>query len=115
MYEYNASIFKIVDGDTLDLVVDLGFRTYIRIRARVKDIDTPEMRGPFSGNGEIAKKFVEDIFKDSESCTVKSYGEDIYARWICDIFFVRDGVKHSLSDYLWENKMDKGDMNVDKK
>ena len=42
MYEYRARVVKIIDGDTIDLDVDLGFNITIRVRGRLMDVDTPE-------------------------------------------------------------------------
>jgi len=42
MYEYKAKVIKIVDGDTVDFDVDLGFNITIRVRGRLMDVDTPE-------------------------------------------------------------------------
>ena len=45
MYEYNAKILRIVDGDTLDVDIDLGFGVWLhRERIRLEGIDTPESR-----------------------------------------------------------------------
>lgn len=45
MYEYKAKILKIVDGDTVDVDIDLGFGTWLRDeRVRIHGIDTPESR-----------------------------------------------------------------------
>ena len=45
MYEYRATILKIVDGDTVDVDIDLGFGVWIRNeRVRIAGIDTPESR-----------------------------------------------------------------------
>lgn len=41
-YEYIASIHRVVDGDTVDMEVDLGFSTHIRERFRLTGIDAPE-------------------------------------------------------------------------
>lgn len=42
MYEYNAELFNVVDGDTVDAVVDLGFGVKIQQRFRLSGVDTPE-------------------------------------------------------------------------
>lgn len=42
MYNYRAKVVRVVDGDTVDLAVDLGFSVNIHIRARLLDVDTPE-------------------------------------------------------------------------
>ena len=45
MYEYKCKIVKIVDGDTIDVDIDLGFGTWIHNeRIRLVGIDTPESR-----------------------------------------------------------------------
>ena len=45
MYEYRATIIKIVDGDTVDVDIDLGFNVVLRDeRVRIAGIDTPESR-----------------------------------------------------------------------
>lgn len=45
MYEYKATILRIVDGDTVDIDLDLGFGIWLRNeRVRIMGIDTPESR-----------------------------------------------------------------------
>jgi micrococcal nuclease len=45
MFEYNAKIVKVVDGDTVDIDIDLGFGVWIvKERVRIMGIDTPESR-----------------------------------------------------------------------
>ena len=44
MYEYKASIHRIIDGDTVDVAIDLGFAMSSRQRLRLYGIDTPETR-----------------------------------------------------------------------
>lgn len=43
-YWYKASVVKIVDGDTLDIDIDLGFDIWHALRIRLNGIDTPELR-----------------------------------------------------------------------
>lgn len=43
MYEYKAKLERVVDGDTLDLVIDLGFKMTTEQRIRLKGVDTPEI------------------------------------------------------------------------
>mgnify|MGYP001471476394 FL=1 len=45
MYEYKATVVKIVDGDTVDVDIDLGFGVVLKDeRVRIMGIDTPESR-----------------------------------------------------------------------
>ena len=54
MYEYRCKVLKIIDGDTVDVDIDLGFGTWIHNeRVRIMGIDTPESRT----SNDIEKKF----------------------------------------------------------
>tara|TARA_B110000263_G_C15299258_1_gene507099 strand:- start:1521 stop:1973 length:453 start_codon:yes stop_codon:yes gene_type:complete len=44
MFEYNAKVVRVIDGDTVDAYVDLGFKVGIDTRVRLNGIDTPESR-----------------------------------------------------------------------
>ena len=44
MYEYSCKVDRVVDGDTIDVVLDLGFDILYRSRVRLYGIDTPESR-----------------------------------------------------------------------
>jgi micrococcal nuclease len=46
MYEYKAEVYNVVDGDTVDVIVDLGFKIYTKQRIRLAGIDTPERGQP---------------------------------------------------------------------
>jgi len=60
VYVYKAKVVKIVDGDTLDVLCDIGFKTQVFKRIRLLGIDTWEVRGSEREKGLIAKKFVEE-------------------------------------------------------
>ena len=54
MYEYKVNIIKVIDGDTVDVDIDLGFGMWIKDeRVRMMGIDTPESRT----RDKIEKKF----------------------------------------------------------
>lgn len=57
MFEYKATIENVVDGDTVDALIDLGFKVYIKQRLRLSGLDTPERGQP--GYAE-AKAFVTE-------------------------------------------------------
>ena len=44
MYNYNATCTRVVDGDTVDAMIDLGFGVHVKKRIRLAGIDTPESR-----------------------------------------------------------------------
>lgn len=55
MYQYSATVENVVDGDTVDLAIDLGFKIITKQRVRLARVDTPERGQP--GFAE-AKEFV---------------------------------------------------------
>ena len=44
MWTYRAKVIRVIDGDTIDVLVDLGFDVWIKKRVRLFGIDTPEVR-----------------------------------------------------------------------
>ena len=44
IYEYNASLLRVVDGDTVDALIDLGFSVWVKKRIRLYKIDATETR-----------------------------------------------------------------------
>lgn len=64
MYEYRATLDRVVDGDTVYLVVDLGFHIQVRMSFRLLGIDTPEVRGEERPEGLVAKAALEAMLKD---------------------------------------------------
>ena len=98
LYTYRAKLEKIVDGDTLRVVVDLGFDTTTRQYIRLRGIDCPEMD---TKEGVIAKKFVETVLNGVESLTIKTVKPDKYDRYLGDVFVPRkDGTFLYLNNEL---------------
>tara|TARA_R100001224_G_scaffold110042_1_gene88175 strand:- start:317 stop:736 length:420 start_codon:yes stop_codon:yes gene_type:complete len=63
MYEYGCTVERVVDGDTIDVVIDLGFSCLYKSRVRLYGIDTPESRTrnkDEKARGKLAAKFLSD-------------------------------------------------------
>jgi len=60
MYQYEAQVLKVIDGDTLDLFIDLGFKVGFNTRIRMIGIDTPEKWHPY---GKVVKAYLEDLME----------------------------------------------------
>ena len=71
-YRYVATLLRVVDGDTIDLDVDLGFDVHQRMRIRLMDVDTPEVRGEEKKEGLKVKELVKDLCKDAERIVLES-------------------------------------------
>mgnify|MGYP000243866594 FL=1 len=76
MYEYRATLLKIVDGDTVDVDIDLGFGIVLsNQRIRLYGIDTPESRTRDLEEkkcGKLATKYIEDHIKVGSTFTLRS-------------------------------------------
>lgn len=55
LYHYNATCTRVVDGDTLDLMIDLGLNTFKKERVRLLGIDTAEIYGVKKDSEEYQK------------------------------------------------------------
>ena len=78
MYEYRCKIRRVVDGDTVDIDIDLGFGVWLhKERVRIYGIDTPESRTRDKEEkkyGLMAKEFVKQFVKgDSIKLTTQKY------------------------------------------
>lgn len=67
MYQYAAKCIRVIDGDTLDLDVDLGFDIHFQLRVRLLGVNTPETSGPKAATekeaGLRAKARVEGLVR----------------------------------------------------
>jgi micrococcal nuclease len=63
MYEYRCTLNRVIDGDTVDLTIDLGFYIFRRERIRLLGINTPELTGPTAAQGARAAAVLFDMLK----------------------------------------------------
>lgn len=100
MYQYEARVARVVDGDTVDLVVDLGFRVRKKDRFRLAEIDTPE-RGQVGWSE--AKQAVEALLPVGSPVIIATSHPahrdpaDKYGRWLATISN-HDGI--NVNQYL---------------
>jgi micrococcal nuclease len=76
MFEYYVKeVTKVVDGDTIDVVIDLGFDISFTTRVRLAGIDTPESRTKDLAEkalGLESKKYLADRLKDAKNIVIKT-------------------------------------------
>lgn len=61
MYEYRATCRAVVDGDTLDARIDLGFHAALDMRLRLAGLDTDELRSPDPAKRAMAQRAKERV------------------------------------------------------
>ena len=107
MYTYKCNVVNVVDGDTLDLEVDLGFNITNKIRVRLVDVDTPEVRGEDKKFGLLVTHKVREWIKNAPSqMYVHTRKTGKYGRWLARIFYKdldNDGKDIYLHEYLIDN------------
>ena len=112
MYVYNAKVNRIVDGDTIDVTLDLGFGVMLNDeRVRIMGIDTPESRTSDKVEkvfGKAAKAALQDMLGETSilKTQVNRSGEDMkgkFGRILGDFIVDRHGESISVVDALVED------------
>jgi micrococcal nuclease len=94
-YVRRAKVSRVIDGDTLDLEVDLGYNVSLKIRGRLLGVDTPE-RG--HKDFSVAKQNLSDLV--SQNCDGEGYiivastKTGKYGRWLIEM----DGINSVLAE-----------------
>ena len=101
MYEYYYKVLRVLDGDTLDVDVDLGFSTTLnKQRIRMYGIDTPESRTRDKEEkvrGLISKEVLKRYCQVGGKIVLISHGKGKYGRILGEIF-TTDGL--CINDYM---------------
>jgi micrococcal nuclease len=105
MYEYHVKkVTNVVDGDTIDVDIDLGFDISFSSRVRLAGIDTPESRTTNKAEkvlGLEAKEYVKSKIKDAKDVVIKTEKMDSsekYGRILGWLFL--DGSKVSVNEQM---------------
>lgn len=96
MYQYKIKkITRIVDGDTVDLDIDLGFGITISHRVRLKGINAPETKTldlEEKNKGIQARLWLEKELSRSGEWVIETTKEDKYGRMLGTLYLVGDPV-----------------------
>lgn len=89
MYQYKAQVKSVIDADTIDVLIDLGFGVHTMQRLRLYGIDAPEMK---TEAGKIAKEYVKSVLLGADASmfvyvrTLKDK-KDKYGRKLAVLYF----------------------------
>ena len=105
-HNYSAKVLRVVDGDTCDAMIDLGFDTWVKKRIRFYGVDTWESRTrnlEEKKKGLAAKAYVKDLLENSDEgkFLLKSHGVGKYGRVLGELFV--KGHEKSINELLKEN------------
>ena len=105
MYNYNAKCIKVVDGDTIDAEIDLGFDIKVTKRIRLAGINAPESRTRNLVEkklGLAAKEKLKDLLEGAANCfELESQELGKYGRVLGELFV--KGHEKSVNELLKEN------------
>jgi micrococcal nuclease len=108
MYEYKIrEVVKVVDGDTVDVILDLGFDMFKKERIRLNGIDAPESRTLDTEEkalGIDAKEFLERRLEDCDNLWVATEKDGKYGRMLGDIWCSATNINEEmvLRGYAWK-------------
>lgn len=90
MYIYSAKVIKVIDGDTISSMIDLGFDTWIAKTVRLDGINTPESRTKDleeKKKGIAAKERLTKILEENKNeFKLISHGVEKYGRCLAEVF-----------------------------
>lgn len=90
LYTYRAELVRVVDGDTYDLKIDVGFHSTFASRFRLSGYDTPEMRSGSDFEKEKAREateFAREWWKRRlDVAYVRTHKSDSFGRWLAEVY-----------------------------
>jgi micrococcal nuclease len=102
-YIYRGKLERVVDGDTIDALIDLGFDTWVKKRIRYKGIDTWESRTRNLEEKKLGlaakernRQLLEEVSNKPGYFRIRSYGVGKYGRVLGEIF-IQDDNKNTIS------------------
>jgi len=107
-YIYKAKLERVVDGDTVDALIDLGFDTWVKKRIRYKGIDTWESRTKDLDEKKLGlaakdrnKELLESVSSKPGYFRIKSHGVGKYGRVLGELF-IKDieGIEYNINQTL---------------
>ena len=100
MYEYKAKLCRIIDGDTIEALIDLGFEIAIRKKIRLYGINAPEKGRGLSKEeqaAEAAERRLEGLLEASDGeFTLISHGHGKFGRCLGEILINKQSVNEIL-------------------
>lgn len=106
MYHYKATVRRVIDGDTVDMNMDLGFGVSKLVRIRLWGIDAPELKGDERSEGLAAKAYLEGLLPVGVSAEVytRKDKEAGWGRYVGEVYSLTSdhSIEFSISDEMVE-------------
>jgi len=102
LYCYKATIDRVIDGDTVDATINVGFDTTVKKTLRLLRVDTAELR-----SSDVQEKTLAYSAKDfvtekvlGKRVTIKTIKHDSFGRWLAEVYYQENDKTLCLSDVL---------------
>lgn len=100
MYVYNIRVMRVIDGDTVEAEIDLGFNITYKAHIRVAGVNCPEIHGKDRDKGRAAKDFTDHWLSQDYRYWVKTAKPDKYGRVLGAIMRTRGNETEILAQAL---------------
>ena len=88
---FHVEVIRVIDGDTVELNIDMGNSTFWRDKFRLIGINAPETHSTDKVAADPATAFLADAVKE-QGLSVHTKGKDKYGRWLCILFTIKGNV-----------------------
>lgn len=104
-YRYEATVTRVIDGDTVVADIDLGFYIIMRnVKLRLARIDAPEMRGIERADGAKSKAFLNEVV-NKRNVIVQTTKVGSFGRYIAEVEVQYQGCRVNVSDLMVKEGM----------
>ena len=114
MYVYEAKVLRVIDGDTIDALIDIGFSVWVKKRIRFYGINTPESRTKDlieKQKGLSSKQRLIELLESNENkFKIKSHGVGKYGRCLGELFI--PGVEKQLNESFYNSEYKGYEVNI---
>ena len=102
-YTYYARLKRVIDGDTADFDIDLGFHVHIHLPVRFKGYNAPEISGKNKAAGAAAKKELETLLSgETVILTTEKSFQQTFARYLATVTVGKAGGWVDVAKYMTE-------------
>lgn len=95
LYTYRAEILRVVDGDTIDARIDVGFRMTTEQRLRLLGVNCPETKGATREAGLAASAYTRSAIL-GKTVLIRTAKSDVFGRWLAAVY-LEDGTDFNAS------------------
>lgn len=98
---YKGYLRKVVDGDTIHVILDLGFKIFHEEILRLRQVNAPESK---TTAGQESARALKNLLRDLPFLIVKTHATDIYGRYLADVFLPDVEGKMSVQEVVESGK-----------